>query len=290
MAALTVTRASLDGTTVGLRAVDGVIAAVGPDVAAEPGDEILDGGGHALLPPLVNGHTHAAMTLFRGFGDDLPLMEWLEQRIWPAEAKLTPDDVYWGTRLACLEMIRSGTTRFWDMYWHQLDVARAVLDSGLRATVGQPILEFDGAPPGALPEAAPEGIAALRELGPRVEPALSPHAHYSVSEASLELVARLAREQDVAVHTHLSETEREVQECIAAHGERPTYYLDRLGLLHDRAVLAHGTWLDDEELGARRRARRDDRHQSGLQHEARGRARVPVPTGPWRGRRRRSRH
>ena len=97
-------------------------------------------------PALVNGHTHAAMTLFRGFGDDLPLMEWLEQRIWPAEARLTADDVYWGTRLACLEMIRSGTVRFWDMYWHQLDVARAVLDSGMRATIGQPILEFAGAP------------------------------------------------------------------------------------------------------------------------------------------------
>jgi 5-methylthioadenosine/S-adenosylhomocysteine deaminase len=248
MAPLTVSGAVLDGEPVGLRAVDGFIAALGPTVAPELGDEILDAGGDALLPPLVNGHTHAAMTLFRGFGDDLPLMEWLETRIWPAEAKLTEDDVYWGTRLACLEMIRSGTTRFWDMYWHQLDVARAVVDSGMRATVGQPILEFDGAPPGARPEAAPEGIAALRELGPRVEPALSPHAHYTVSEKSLRLVAELSREHDVAVHTHLSETEQEVADCVAAHGERPAYYLDRLGLLHERSVLAHGTWLDDEEL------------------------------------------
>jgi 5-methylthioadenosine/S-adenosylhomocysteine deaminase len=248
MAAITVTGAVLDDVTVGLRAVDGFISALGPEVGPEPGDEVLDAGGDALLPPLVNGHTHAAMTLFRGFGDDLPLMEWLEQRIWPAEAKLTPDDVYWGTRLACLEMIRSGTTRFWDMYWHQLDVARAVLDSGLRATVGQPILEFEGAPAGARPEAAPDGIAALRELGPRVEAALSPHAHYTVSEQSLRLVAELSREHGVAVHTHLSETEQEVADCVAAHGERPAYYLDRLGLLHERSVLAHGTWLDDEEL------------------------------------------
>src|SRR4051812_42262831 len=172
MAALTVTGAVLDGAPGGLRAVDGFIAALGPDVAPEPGDEILDAAGQALLPPLLNGHTHAAMTLFRGFGDDLPLMQWLEQRIWPAEARLTPEDVYWGTRLACVEMIRSGTTRFWDMYWHQLDIARAVIDSGLRATVGQPILEFAGAPPGARPEAAADGIAALRELGPHVDPAL----------------------------------------------------------------------------------------------------------------------
>src|SRR3954470_4868022 len=248
MAALTVTGAVLDGAPGGLRAVDGFIAALGPDVAPEPGDEILDAGGDALLPPLVNGHTHAAMTLFRGFGDDLPLMEWLETRLWPAEAGLTPADGLWGPPLACLEMIRAGTTRFWDMYWHQLDVARAVLDSGVRATVGQPILESDGAPPGARPEAAPEGIAALRELGPRVEAALSPHAHYSVSEESLRLVGELSREHDAAVHTHLAETEQEVADCVAAHGERPAYYLDRVGLLHERSVLAHGTWLDDEEL------------------------------------------
>ena len=95
---------------------------------------MLDAHGDVLLPGLVNGHTHAAMTLFRGYGGDLPLMEWLEQKIWPAEARLTDDDVYWGTRLACLEMIRTGTVRFWDMYWRPAAVARAVRDAGLRAT------------------------------------------------------------------------------------------------------------------------------------------------------------
>ena len=102
--------ARFDGVTVGLRAVDGVIAELGADVVAAPGDEVVDGTGLALLPGLVNGHTHAAMTLFRGYGGDLPLMEWLQTRIWPAEARLDDDDVYWGTRLACLEMIRSGTS------------------------------------------------------------------------------------------------------------------------------------------------------------------------------------
>jgi 5-methylthioadenosine/S-adenosylhomocysteine deaminase len=246
--ALTITNAMLDGTRVGLRAVDGIIDALGPDVAAEPGDEALDADGAALTPALVNGHTHAAMTLFRGFGDDLPLMEWLEQRIWPAEIRLRPDDVYWGTRLACLEMIRTGTVRFWDMYWHQLEVARAVLDSGLRACVGQPILEFEGAPDGARPEDAAEGIASLGELGPRVQGALTPHAHYSVTESSLRLIAEISEDQQVPVHTHLSETEQEVHDCIAAHGCRPAAYLDRLGLLNERTVLAHGVWLDDEEL------------------------------------------
>jgi 5-methylthioadenosine/S-adenosylhomocysteine deaminase len=247
--ALTVVDAVLDDVPVALRSVDGLIAAIGPEVTAAPGDEVLDARGGALLPGLVNGHTHAAMTLFRGFGDDLPLMQWLEQRIWPAEARITADDVYWATRLACVEMIRTGTVRFWDMYWHQLEVGRAVVDSGLRACVGQPILEFEGAPAGARPEDAAEGIAQLGELGPRVQPALTPHAPYSVSERSLRLVGELAREHGVPMHTHLAETEQEVHDSVAAHGCRPAEYLDRLDLLGEHTVLAHGVWLDDAELG-----------------------------------------
>ena len=246
--ALTVTNANLDGERTNLRAVDGVITAVGPGVLPEPDDEVLDADGLALSRALVNGHTHAAMTLFRGWGDDLPLKEWLEKRIWPAEARLTGEDVYWGTRLACLEMIRTGTVRFWDMYWHQRDVARAVIDSGIRATVGQPILEFDGAPDGGRPEDALEGIAQLGLIGPRVQGALTPHAPYSVTEKSLELIAAVSHDQQVPIHTHLSETESEVHDCIEAHGCRPAHYMDRLGLLNERTVLAHGVWLDDSEL------------------------------------------
>ena len=130
---LAVRGALLDGEEIGLREEDGLIAAIGASVDAKRGDEVIEADGLLLSPPMVNAHTHAAMTLFRGFGDDLPLMEWLETKIWPAEAKLHPDDVYWGTRVACLEMIRSGTTRFFDMYWHGAEAARAVVDSGLRA-------------------------------------------------------------------------------------------------------------------------------------------------------------
>lgn len=248
MSSLTVTNAVLDGERVGVRTIDGTIDALGRDVVPAPGDETLDADGLVLVRGLVNGHTHAAMTLFRGYGDDLPLMEWLETRIWPAEAKLTADDVYWGTRLACLEMIRSGTVHFWDMYWHQLEVARAVLDSGIRATVGQPILEFPGAPDGARPELAAEGVAALNALGPRVGAALTPHAPYSVTEASLRLIAEISAAHNVPVHTHLSETEQEVHDSIDAHGCRPARYLDQLGLLNPRTILAHGVWLDDDEL------------------------------------------
>ena len=105
---------------------------------------MIDAGGAHLVPPLVNGHTHAAMTLFRGCGGDLPLMPWLEERIWPVEAKLDDEDVYWGARLACAEMIRSGTTRFWDMYWQPEATARAVEDAGIRASIGAPLFDLDG--------------------------------------------------------------------------------------------------------------------------------------------------
>src|ERR1700710_1375527 len=122
---LTVTGATLGAETVGMRCVDGLIAELGPGVSARRDDQTIDAGGAPLVAPLVNGHTHAAMTLFRGSGGDLPLMPWLRERIWPVEAKLDEEDVYWGARLACAEMLRGGTTRFWDMYWHPGATARA---------------------------------------------------------------------------------------------------------------------------------------------------------------------
>ena len=171
---LCVPDAVLDGERVGLRAVDGVITALAPGVEPEPGDEVVAGRGHTLIPGLVNGHGHAAMTLLRGYADDLPLMPWLETRIWPAESRVAREDVYWGTRLACLEMTRSGTTHFWDMYWFQFEAARAVVDSGMRGTVSQVFLSFEGAPDEARPESAPDGLDRLAEFGPRVAAKRSP--------------------------------------------------------------------------------------------------------------------
>ena len=122
--------------------------------------------GRRWSPRCVNGHTHAAMTLFRGYGGDLPLMRWLREVVWPIEAKLEPEDVYWGTRLACLEMIRTGTTRFWDMYWHPEATARAVADAGLRATIGGPLFDADGKTE-AMQETALGNLDELAEFGPR---------------------------------------------------------------------------------------------------------------------------
>ena len=246
---LAVTGATLDEQVVGLRAEDGLIAELGPGVEPRSGDQTIDATGLLLCPPMVNGHAHAAMTLFRGFGDDLPLMEWLETRIWPAEAKLEPEDVYWGTRLACIEMIRAGTTRFVDMYWHGTEVAAAVRDAGLRVVVSSVIIDrLDPAKGEALRPEILEVLDRLGEAGPRVEPSLGPHAIYTVSPETLRWTAELAAERELPLHIHLSETEREVADCVEAHGERPATYLDELGFLGPRTVLAHGVWLDGPEL------------------------------------------
>jgi 5-methylthioadenosine/S-adenosylhomocysteine deaminase len=246
---LAVTGAQLDGEPVGLRAADGVIAELGPAVEPREGDEVIDAAGLFLSPPLVNGHTHAAMTLFRGYGDDLPLMEWLEKWIWPAEAKLEPEDVYWGTRLAAMEMIRSGTTRFFDMYWHGTEVARAVVDAGIRAVVSTVMI--DHLDPAAGEKQRPEALELLdrlAEVGALVTPGFAPHGIYTVSGESLRWIAETAADRRLPVQIHLAETEDEVSECLARNGKTPARYLDELGFLGLRTALAHCVWIEREDF------------------------------------------
>jgi 5-methylthioadenosine/S-adenosylhomocysteine deaminase len=247
---LAVTDARLDGGIVGVRCEGGVIAAIGPDVQAQQGDEVVDAGGQALVPGLVNAHTHAGMTLFRGFADDLPLMEWLEQHIWPVEKRMSAEDVYWGTRLACVEMIRTGTTSFWDMYWHADAAARAVEDSGLRAVTAAPLI--DDADPDKSDRACADAERSIERIaagsGALARPGFAPHAIYSVSEKSLRRLAERAPELGVPVQIHLSETREEVEACVRERGMRPAQYLDSCGILGPDTVLAHGVWLDDSEL------------------------------------------
>jgi 5-methylthioadenosine/S-adenosylhomocysteine deaminase len=248
--ALAITGARLDGELVGLRADGPTITELGPDVSPGRGDEVLDAAGLALVPGLVNAHTHAAMTLFRGYADDLPLMKWLESYIWPAERRLAREDVYWGTRLACLEMARSGTVRFWDMYWKHAETARAVKDAGLRAVVGAPLI--DGKDPGGSPKLLAKARRAIDEIEEAGEgaavAALAPHANYTVSEPSLRGIAEISAEREVPIQIHLSETEGEVTECVRETGVRPAHYLDRCGLLGPRTLLAHCVWLDRDEI------------------------------------------
>jgi 5-methylthioadenosine/S-adenosylhomocysteine deaminase len=236
---LAVTGAVLDGEVVGLREEDGLIAEIGPSADPKAGDEVIDADGLLLSPPMVNGHTHAAMTLFRGFGDDMPLMEWLQSKIWPAEAKLHRDDVYWGTRLACLEMARSGTARFFDMYWHGSEAARAVVDAGLRAGISTVMIDrLDPATGESMRGEILESLDRIAGAGARVSPSLGPHAIYTVSAESLAWIAEVAAEREISMQIHLSETEAEVKDCVEAHGKRPAAYLDDVGFLGPRTLLA----------------------------------------------------
>ena len=249
---LAITGAVLDGHETALRAERGRIAELGPDVAPREDDEVIDASGMPIVPGMWNAHTHAAMTLFRGYGDDMPLMRWLREKIWPVEAKLDADDVYWGTRLACAEMIHTGTVGLWDMYWQPAATARAVAESGLRAVVGGPLI--DGGDDGGEKERAELRENALRSLdeleagGERISASLAPHSIYMVSEPSLRWIGACAAEHQLPIQIHLSETEDEVSQCVAAHGERPAQYLDRVGILGPRTMLAHGVWLDEGEL------------------------------------------
>jgi 5-methylthioadenosine/S-adenosylhomocysteine deaminase len=247
---LAVRDATLDGKRVGLRCDAGAIAELGEGVEPLDGDEVIDGAGLALVPGLVNAHTHAGMTLFRGYADDLALMDWLENHIWPVEKRMSDDDVYWGTRLACLEMIRSGTTRFWDMYWHAHAAARAVEDSGLRAVTAAPLI--DDSDPAKSERACSDADRSLEQIrehaGEMAKPGFAPHAIYTLSEPSLRWVAERAAELEVPVQIHLSETEHEVEASLSEHGMRPAQWLDQCGLLGPDTVLAHGVWLDEAEL------------------------------------------
>lgn len=233
-----------------LVATDGLITGIGPGLDLSGVDQVIDGTDRILAASLINGHTHAAMAILRGRGGDLPLDRWLQEVIWPLERELSGEDIYWGTRLACIEMARNGVSKFWDMYWHSVDVARAVRDAGLRAVAGPVILSLpDGPDPAAAEASLIEDLDRITEMGPMVEAAIAPHAIYTVGPDRLSGLAALAEDRGLPVHIHLSETEKEVLDCISEHGLRPAFYLDRLGLLGPGTVLAHGVWLDEDELG-----------------------------------------
>ena len=251
---LLVKDAELAGRKASLGIEDGEIVSVEADPYATrpcPGeaDRVIDASGLHAFPSLRNGHTHAAMTLFRGWGDDLPLMTWLQEHVWPAEEHMTAEDVYHGTRLALVEMIRSGTTHFNEMYWHVDRVARAVEELGLRAHLGAIFIDHGD------PDTAEQWrentlrlIEARDQLHTRLSLALAPHSIYTVSPENLEWLGELSREHGLPVHIHLSETRNEVEECVEAHGVRPVRLLDEVGLLEADLIAAHGVHVDDEEM------------------------------------------
>ena len=225
------------------------IARIATGISAPAGAEVLDGTDKAIIPGFINTHTHASMTLFRGYGDDLPLMTWLEDYIWPVEAQMTAHDVYVGARLACLEMLRSGTTCFLDMYMHPLETAKAVEEMGLRAHLSYTLFDQGNAERAELDrKRSYEYFDRFKEFSDRITFTLGPHAIYTVSGEQLQFCHQFAVEHNVKIHLHLSETKGEIDECVRQHGLTPVRYLEKLGILSEHLVLAHVVWIDDEEM------------------------------------------
>ncbi len=216
------------------------------------GRETMDLSRFLVLPGLINTHVHGAMSCLRGLGDDLPLERWLYEVIFPAEAAIIDEEtVYWGTLLSALEMLKNGITTFCDGYFFEEAAARAALDAGMRAVLGQGILDFPSPDQPDPSRHRDRAEAFLRNFpGDRdlVSPSLFCHAPYTCGAETLQWVKSLCREHDLLFQIHLSETASEVAQLRARHGETPVRYLDRLGILDDRTLCAHAVWIDDEEI------------------------------------------
>ena len=207
--------------------------------------------GHVLIPGLVNLHTHAAMALMRGLADDRPLMEWLNQHVWPAELRLvSPEFVEDGTLIACAEMLKGGVTCFNDMYFFPEAAARAALRSGMRAAMGMIVIEFSSPYATDAGDYLSRGFAMRDRLKnePLLSFCLAPHAPFTVSDASFEKIATYASELDLPVHVHVHETADEIRDSLAAHGVRPIRRLHGLGLLGPNLIAVHAVHLLDEEI------------------------------------------
>ncbi|WP_368410823.1 amidohydrolase [Halomarina pelagica] len=227
----------------------GEIVDVAPEVG-EGADERLDASDALVAPGLVNAHTHAAMTLLRGYADDKPLESWLREDVWPAEAELTPDDIAAGTRLAALEMIRSGTTAFADMYFSEPRVADVVEEAGLRARLGHGVVTVgkDEEAAWADVEESLRVADAVRGVSDRIETAFTPHSLTTVGEEYLRDGVERARELGVPVHVHANETRHEVDPIVEERGVRPLEYAREIGLLEPEDFLAHCVHLDATEI------------------------------------------
>ncbi len=210
------------------------------------GAEIIDCKNLALVPAFYNGHTHAAMSLLRGYADDMELSKWLNEYIWPFEAKLTDRDIEIGSRLAVLEMIKSGTVFFSDMYWHREQTMKVVEEMGIRASIGVTISDVLVSPEGL--KANFDFLARHTGESERVKLAVMPHSIYIVSEQYLRRSMEMAEKENYPLHIHLSETEKEIRDCLEQHGCTPVEYLQRLGCLNSRVQAAHCVHFSEKDM------------------------------------------
>lgn len=249
---LIVRNASLKGQSVDLYITGNRISRIVPHPSASvsspdsPDAVCVDAQGMSVFPAFYNTHNHAAMTLLRGYADDLLLMEWLEKHIWPAEARFTDEHIRVGVRLACLEMIKSGTVFFNDMYWKE-EVALPVVEAmGLRAALGVLLIDTQDS------REQERNFGLLEQFVPkpdgRVSLAVAPHSVYTVSGELLRKSAEAARRNGQKIHIHLCETQGEVESCLKQHGCTPVAYLDRMGFLGDDVIAAHVVHVTDEDI------------------------------------------
>ncbi len=235
---------TLNGEKTNILIDNGRFEAIGVCNGAQAG-ETVDAEGLAILPAFYNTHTHAAMSLLRGYADDMPLREWLQEHIWPYEDKLTADDIEKGSRLAVREMASSGTVFFNDMYFEVERTVKAVAESGMRACIGITVMENHSK---ALEYGKREFVRQWKDpTGGRIQLAIAPHAIYTVGEEKLRSSAEWARLNGLKIHIHLSETLQEVQDCLKEHGTTPVRYLDSIGFLGSDVVAAHCVHVDSEE-------------------------------------------
>jgi 5-methylthioadenosine/S-adenosylhomocysteine deaminase len=244
------------------RVIDnGAVAIDGADIAAVDtaaaiakqfrGRETIDASGQIVLPGLVNTHTHAPMVLYRGLADDLPLMEWLNNYIFPAESKtVSPEFVRAGTRLAALEMIESGTTTFTDMYYFEEEIARETRRAGLRGVLGQTIIQFPVADAKTPADALARAETFIKEFkgDPLITPAVAPHAIYTLDGPTLRAARDLSRRLEVPTLIHLAESHDELRVAQERRAASPVSYLEGLGFLGPGVVGAHGVWVSDEDI------------------------------------------
>lgn len=214
------------------------------------GAETFDGKGLLFMPGLVNSHGHTAMSLLRGYGDDMVLQEWLEQKMWPMEAKFTPENVYWGASLSVLEMVKGGTTTFLDMYDHMDQVGKVVEESGIRGVLTRGVIGL--CPPELQDQKLAEAIRIARDwhgkAEGRITTMMSPHAPYTCPPDYIEKFVQAAHDLDLPLHTHMSETQAEVQQNVDQYGVRPVQHLLNLGFFSRPSLVAHAVHLTSEEI------------------------------------------
>jgi 5-methylthioadenosine/S-adenosylhomocysteine deaminase len=227
-----------------------LIAEISDEIDESNVDKIIDAQGKILLPGFINTHTHLSMTLFRGLADDLSLDSWLNDHIWPMEANLNGDYCYIGALLGAVELIKSGTTTFSDMYFYMEDVARAIDEAGIRAVLSYGMIDFGDA---EKREAEIKENLTLFEncngmADGRIKVFFGPHSPYTASEELLIKVRQLANEYNMGIHIHVSETQKEIDDVSADKGLRPFEYLDKIGFLGPDVLAAHCVWLSDDEI------------------------------------------